>query len=402
MLFWTIVKVSLKSLLANKLRSFLAILGIILGVASVIAMVSIVNGATLQITERIKQMGTNLLMIRPGQGMHRGVASSSNVQTLTLNDASQIISKVKYIKNIAPIVQGNAQTKYMNQNTYATVVGTTLAYFEVRNFLLEEGRLFHESEVHSNAKVAVLGSVILEKLFGKGPFLDETIKIKGSNFKVIGSLKTKGDMAGMDEHIMIPLGTAMKQVFGLTYLRGIDVQVETEEKIDEVEEEITSLLQKLHRLKPDDEPDFSIRNQKEQLENLQATTQTFTLLLGGIAAISLLVGGIGIMNIMLVTVTERTREIGIRKAIGAADQDILQQFLIEASIISGLGGLFGILVGVGISVGIESIFPTFSTKVDYTSIVISFVFSAMVGIFFGYYPAQKASSLNPIDALRYE
>jgi len=402
MLFWTIVKVALKSLLANKMRSFLAMLGIIIGVGAVISMLGLAAGAQSRIMDRITSMGTNLLVVRPGQRGSRGVQSST-AQNLTLDDAEAIMAEVAGVRQIAPVVNGTAQLKYYNKNTNCQVTGTSITYFPIRGFEVEKGRPFTEAEVERSFRVAVLGATTAEDLFGAADPLGQTIKVKGINFRVLGVLKAKGDQGWFnpDNQALVPYTTAMKQLFGLDYLREIDIQADDEDGLDEVEEAATALLRKRHRIQAGADDDFSIRNQAEMLETMSSVTQTFTLLLGGIASISLLVGGIGIMNIMLVTVTERTREIGVRKAIGAKDRDILGQFLLEAVLMSGLGGVVGVISGIGGAQLIGHLMNSV-TKVEPWSVFLALSFSAAVGIFFGFYPARSAAKLNPIEALRYE
>jgi len=402
MLFWTIAKVALRSLFANKMRSFLAMLGIIIGVAAVISMLGLAAGAKARIMDRISAMGTNLLVVRPGSRGSHGVQSST-AQNLTLDDAEAILAAVPGVRQLAPVVMGAAQLKYFNKNTNASVTGTSITYFPIRGFDVERGRAFTEVEVERSSRVAVLGPTTAEELFGTADPLGETFKIKGINFRVVGVLKAKGDQGWFnpDKQAIVPYPTAMNQLFGLDHLREIDIQAVNEDTLDDVEEAATTLLRKRHRIQADADSDFSIRNQAEMLETMSSVTRTFTLLLGGIASISLLVGGIGIMNIMLVTVTERTREIGVRKAIGAKDRDILSQFLLEAVLMSGLGGVFGVAVGVGGAHVISGLMQA-TAVVEMWSVLLALLFSASVGIFFGFYPARRAARLDPIEALRYE
>ena len=401
MLFWTIVKAALKSLRAHKLRSFLAMLGIIIGVGAVISMLALAAGARRQIMNRVSAMGTDLLVVRPGQRGFRGVASGSE-QTLTLEDAQAILEGVPSLQSVAPLVRGSTQVKYYNKNTRSSVIGTSATYFGIRGFEVERGRPFTEGEALRMARVAVLGPTTVKDLFGDEDPLGETIKVKSINFLVVGVLKAKGDQGWFnpDDQVIVPYSTAMKQLLGLTSLHEIDIQAD-EADLSRVQEEATALLRKRHRIRPGAPEDFNIRNQAEMIETASSFSQTFTILLGGIASISLLVGGIGIMNIMLVTVTERTREIGIRKAIGAKDRDILRQFLLEAILLSGVGGLIGTGVGAGAAVLVDRL-TEFVTVLEPSSILMALGFSAAVGIFFGYYPAWRAAQLNPIEALRYE
>ena len=404
MLFWTILKVALKSLFANKLRSFLAMLGVIIGVAAVISMLALGAGAQKQITERISSMGTDLLVVRPGHRHGPGGVVSSSRQELTLDDARSILSDVPGVLQVAPVVQGSAQIKYYNKNAPTAIVGTSITYFPVRNFEVERGRPFTEGEAANSVRVAVIGTTAAENLFDQQDPLGETIKIKGMRFMVIGVLKSKGDQGwyNPDDQVIIPYTIAMKQLLGQSTLREIDVQVQKGADHETVREGITQLLRKRYRLSGDEDDDYRVRSQEEMLETMSGITRTFTILLAGIASISLLVGGIGIMNIMLVTVTERTREIGIRKAVGARSRDILRQFIIESIIMSGVGGLIGVGLGVGIARIIGQTSEHFSTSVTLSSILLSLSFSAAVGIFFGYYPARCAAKLDPIESLRYE
>ena len=403
MLFWTILKVAIKTLWGNKLRSFLAMLGIIIGVGAVISMLALAAGARGQVMDRITAMGTNLLIVRPGQHRRGGVRSGSR-ENLTLEEAQAIVEEVPGVAEVAPVVMGGAQLKYYNKNTNCNVVGTGITYFPIRNFEIEKGRSFTEVECDQMARVAVLGPTTAEALFEKADPLGETIKIKGINFKVVGVLKSKGDQGWFnpDDQTLIPYSTAMKQLLGTTSLREIDISVAEGVDQKKVVAEITELLRKRHRLVASAEDDFNIRNQAEMIETVSAFARTFTILLGSIAGISLLVGGIGIMNIMLVTVAERTREIGVRKAIGARDRDILGQFLFESILISGLGGVLGIGLGMLIARLIAFFAQNFTTVVEPFSVILALTVSAAVGIFFGFYPALRASWLDPIQALRYE
>ncbi|MDP2267926.1 MAG: ABC transporter permease [Deltaproteobacteria bacterium] len=401
MLFWIILKVGVKSLLANKLRSILAMLGIIIGVAAVIAMLAMGSGAQKQVMDRFTAMGTNLLTISPGQRGSHGVVSGTQ-QNLTLEDAQAIIKEVKDVTMVAPGVQGGVQLKYLNKNTRTNLYGTAITYFTIRNMQIDRGRAFSEGEVDRTARVAVIGPTAAKNVFGENDPLNETVKVNGINFKIVGITKAKGDGWGSpDDRIIIPYTTAMQQIFGIKYLRGIDIQAADGAVLDKVQADVTALLRKQHRLQPNVEADFEIRNMAEIRDSANQVTSTFKYLLGGIAAISLLVGGIGIMNIMLVTVTERTREIGVRKAIGATEGNILAQFLAESVIISGLGGL----IGLGLGVGISKMIPKFSpmtTLVDWSSAILAIAVAASIGIFFGFYPAWRAAQLDPIEALRHE
>jgi putative ABC transport system permease protein len=397
-----IVKVSLKSLLANKLRSFLAMLGIIIGVGAVIAMLAIGAGAQKQVLEQMSAMGTNLLVVRPGQRGSGGVMSGTQ-QTLTVDDAMAIARLGGDVAQVAPAVSGSTQTKHLNLNARTTVMGTTTTYFSIRNFELQSGSYFTDADEDRMARVGVIGPTAAENLFGAEDPIGQQVKVNGINFRIIGVNKSKGDQGWFnpDDQMIIPITTAMKQLFGLEFVREINIQVREGGDIDATQEAVRQLLRKRHRLQQGVPDDFFVRNQAEMLKAASDMSATFTFLIGGIAGISLLVGGIGIMNIMLVTVTERTREIGVRKAIGARDADILRQFLIEAVIMSALGGMIGVLLGYGGAWLIASK-AGYVTIVTPLSVFMSLGFAGFVGVFFGYYPAWRASKLDPIEALRYE
>lgn len=402
MLFWTIIKVSIRSLLSSRLRAFLAMLGIIIGVGAVISMLAIGAGAKQQVMERVMSMGTNVLILRPGQRGSRGVISG-NFQNLTIADAQAIVEQNRLVSQVAPVVRGNSQMKYFSKNTRSSVIGTSITYLPIRGFEVEKGRSFTETEVERAAKVALIGPVTAKNLFGEMSPLNETIKVEALNFVVVGLLKEKGDQgwSNPDDQIIIPYTTAMKQLLGVQTLNEINIQATNESDMTQIQEDVSVLMRKLHKIQPGAPDDFEIRNQAEIVNMASEFSQTFSILLGTIASISLLVGGIGIMNIMLVTVTERTREIGIRKAIGAKERHILQQFLLESVIMTVLGGILGVGLGVGAA---EIIGRTsqFAIKLETYSIILALSFSSSIGIFFGYYPARRAAQLDPIEALRYE
>jgi putative ABC transport system permease protein len=399
MLFWTIIKVSLSSLFSNKLRTFLAILGIIIGVGAVISMLAMGAGAQKQVLDRITSMGSDLLIVRPAKQQGGGVRSGTK-PSLVFEDAEAIINKVSNIKSVTPVIRDNVQVKYFNNNTETTIYGTAATYFKMRNYEIEKGRVFTSNEMNKKSRVAVLGPDTAEELFGlQGDSIGETIKIKGVAFTVIGITKSKGDQ--LDDQIIVPFDTVNQKITKKDHVDEIDIQVKNGSDVTIIQADISTLLRKRHRIRSGKDDDFEVRNQAEIIETASNTVQTFTVLLGGIAGISLLVGGIGIMNIMLVTVSERTREIGVRKAIGAKKKDILLQFLIEAILLSGIGGLIGVGLGAVIAFEVTSIF-SFPTLIEPVSSILSFGFSVAVGVFFGFYPAWSAAKLDPIQALRYE
>jgi ABC-type antimicrobial peptide transport system permease subunit len=401
-MFWIIIKVSLRSLWANRLRSILAMLGIIIGVSAVIFVLSLVEGVHKSVMGKIESLGTNLLIIMPGARGTNGVVTGTQ-QNLKLPDVMALLHTIPQIRSLAPVVRGNVQLKYLGKNSHTSILGTTVTYFPIRNFEIDRGKLFTDAQCEAMERVAVVGPVTAKNLFGKSDPLGETIKVNGINFRIIGILQAKGDQGffNPDDQVLIPYTVAMKEVLGLDYVQELDVSAYTQEDLQTIQDKATVLLRKRHRVQDGAPDDVNIHNQAEMLSTFGQVNTMLTLLAGGVAGISLLVGGIGIMNIMLVTVTERTREIGVRKAIGAKNRDILRQFLIEASLMSGVGGLIGIVVGIGMAVLLGLLAP-FQPIVQPMSVVIAIVFSGSVGIFFGFYPAWRAAKLDPIEALRYE
>ncbi len=391
------------AIFSNRLRSFLTMLGIIVGVACVIAMISMGQGAGLQITERISEMGTNLLMVYPGSAQRGPPRPGVGITSLTLEDAQAIAEHSESVNKIDASFSKHSQIVYGNRNTNTSVKGVTPSFPEVTNFPVERGVFFTDDDNKYIRKVAVLGKTVAENLFEGAEPIGEYIKIRRASFQVIGIMSEKGSSGWRDEDdvILVPLKTAQKRLFGVNYVSQINVEVKSEDEMEKTTSEITSLLRKRHRIREGDENDFNVRSQTEILSMIQETSQTFTLLLGGIAIVSLIVGGIGIMNIMFVSVTERTREIGIRKAIGAKERNILSQFLIEAIIMSLSGGMIGIIIGILIGKVISQ-FGDWPTVITMESVLLSFSFAVAIGLFFGFYPARKAAKLNPIDALRYE
>ena len=397
--------VAMEGLSANKSRSVLTMLGVIIGVGSVIAMLAIAKGTQEQSLARIQQMGTNVLIIFSGQTSQGGVRGGfGSVQSLTLDDTTAIPRMCPSVLKSTAEVSRNLQVVYRNQNTSTTVMGTTPAYLDVRNYSVEQGRFFTDKELRSFATVCCIGKTTTTNVFGNVNPVGKYILIAGRRFHIIGMMAEKGAAGGFgdpDDQIFVPITTAMYNMFGLTYVRDINVEARSMDLIDQASKEIESALRKRHRLRDKDDDDFIIRNQADIINAVNDSTKIFAVLLGSIASISLLVGGIGIMNIMLVSVTERTREIGIRIALGARQGDIQAQFLVEAIVLSLVGGAIGIVLGL-LSSWILGMTTGWSVSVSPFSVMLSFGFSAFVGLAFGYFPARKASKLDPIDALRYE
>ncbi len=398
------VRIAASSLLANKMRATLTMLGIIIGVAAVITMVGLGSGAQKAIADSIQSLGSNLLFIRPGSSafghVHFGAGSRINLKN---EDVDALREKCAAAAFVIPEFSRNAQIVYGAKNWNCSVVGTIPEYESVRNFPTEEGRYFTNDEIEQSQRIAVVGADVKTNLFGNESPVGKIIKINQDNFMVVGLLIKKGQQGwmNMDDQILIPLTTAQKRVFGTDYVTGITVKVINEQRINEAFLEVEKILRRQHRLRRDQDNDFSIRNQADVISTFQETNKTFGFLLASIAGVSLIVGGIGIMNIMLVSVTERTREIGIRKAIGAKSRDILMQFLVESTALSLSGGVIGILLGIFLSYALST-WAQWNTLISPFSIIMSFGFATAVGLFFGIYPAKKASALDPIIALRYE
>ena len=394
---------ALSGLMANKLRSMLTMLGVIIGVGAIITTTSIGEGAKADITERIQTLGANILAIRPGQSRFRGRGSADTRRSLTVEDMAALEERGQNFGYVTPEVSSRAQVKYLNKNTNTTIVGTSPAYLVTANFTVENGRFFTDSEIRYRERVCVLGKTVADTLFEGAEAVGESVKIKNVGFRVLGVMKEKGASGwrNPDDQVFIPYSTAMKRVFGEEYLSSISIQANDDKLLTAAETEVTDLLRKQHKIALNKEPDFHVRNQAEFMETLEESSQTFTNMILGIAVVSLLVGGIGIMNIMLVSVTERTKEIGLRKAVGAQRLDILAQFLVESTTLALIGGLVGIGVGIIGANMVPSLWG-WRTLVSPMYAIVSFVVSALVGIFFGAYPAWKASKLHPIDALRYE
>jgi len=407
MLIGEIIRVALGALRANKLRSLLTMLGIVIGVAAVIAVVALGTGAQTAVKDRISSLGTTLLTVMPGQQRGMGITFDQSMK-LTMDDAKALDdqSRAPSLTAVQPEMNSRLQVQYQSLNTNTSIVGTTANYLEVRKYELAAGRMFSRAEDEGRQRVAVLGPTVIEALGINSPeaIIGEPVRIRGIQFTVVGVLKSKGQatpFGNPDDQVLVPITTGRFRLFGSDRLRSVSVLAASEDKIPDAMADIQRVLRREHRLTQSKPDDFMIRSQADFLNTLGETTQVFTYLLSGIAAVSLLVGGIGIMNIMLVSVTERTREIGIRKALGATKANILLQFLIEAVVLCLLGGLIGALVGSGGATAMSAFFQ-WNTIISPLAIVAAFVFSAVVGVLFGVWPARRAASLDPIVALRYE
>ncbi len=406
MLIGEIISVALGALRANKLRSLLTMLGIVIGVGAVIAVVAIGTGAQAAVKDRISSLGTTLLTVSPGQQRGGGVQIAGAQRRLTVDDAKAVDERSRYLLAVQPEMRSNQQIVYGNKNASTTVVGTSPNYLDVRKYTLQAGRMFTAADDEGRQRVAVVGPTVVSNMGITTPaaLIGEDVRIRGSQFTVIGVLAAKGAANAFqdpDDQILIPINTARFRVNGSDRLQSISALAESEDKIPDAMAEIQRVLRREHRIRQGAPDDFQIRNQSDILETTQETTQVMTYLLAGIAAVSLVVGGIGIMNIMLVSVTERTREIGIRKALGATRFNILFQFLIEAVVLCVLGGMIGILAGAGGAL-IMSKMAGFNTQISSSAVLMAFVFSAVVGVAFGVWPARRAATLDPITALRYE
>ena len=403
--FLNIMKVSLRSLGRNKLRSFLTMLGIIIGVGAVIAVMAVGEGAQYNIQQQIATLGTNVLLTFPGSSNQGGVrVGLGSMTSLTADDLSAMQTQCPSVQIAAPVITTGGQLVYGELNWGTRITGSNPEYFTIRSWPLSSGQLFTESDIRGATKVCVLGQTVVDNLFRGGDPIGATIRIKKMPFKVVGVLSPKGQSAqgqDQDDIVIAPYTTVQKKMMGVTYLGIIMVSAISDKAMDDAQSQITELLRVRHKIQPWEDNDFTIRSQTEIANAAQATTKVLTILLASIASISLLVGGIGIMNIMLVSVTERTREIGIRMSIGARGKDILFQFLVEAVVLSMVGGTIGVVIGTGAS-NLISKLAGWPTLVAPTSVGLAFLFAAAVGIFFGFYPARKAAMLNPIDALRFE
>jgi putative ABC transport system permease protein len=402
------LRIALRALTVNKMRSALTMLGIIIGVGAVIAMIAVGSGAKRRIADQIASMGSNMLIVMSGTSTSGGFRGGmGTVPTLKAEDAKAILTEIPSVKYVAPSITGVAQVVFGNQNWSTVINGTTSEILNIREWPLASGRAFSQQDLDGATKVCLLGQTVVENLFGGIDPVGQVIRIKKVPFVVIGVLASKGQSTwgqDQDDTIFVPLTTGQKRLFGMQFpgmVRTIAVQARGPEEMKEAEAQITGLLRQRHRIQPAQDNDFSVRNLTEIMSSAEESASVMSLLLGAIASISLIVGGIGIMNIMLVSVTERTREIGIRIAVGAKGRDILLQFLIESLVLSLLGGTIGIATGIAGTVILSS-FTQWPTLFSIEAIMLAFLFSGSVGVFFGFYPARKASLLNPIEALRYE
>lgn len=405
-------KIALRAIAANKMRSFLTALGIIIGIAAVITMLAIGQGTKQSVKSNISEMGSNMIMISPGADMRGGVRQdASSMETLKQADYESIKDECNYISGISPTVNSSGQWIYGSNNTPSSIYGVNRDYLRIRQLSVADGEMFTEADIKSAAKVCVLGQTIVDNLFpdGSDP-VGRVVRFNSIPFRVVGVLKKKGyNSMGMDQDdlALAPYTTVMKRILAQTYLQGIVCSAVTEEASEPAQDQISEILRRNHKLKDAtdnteaDDDDFTIRSQEEIASMMDSTMTTLTILLGSVAGISLLVGGIGIMNIMYVSVTERTREIGLRMSVGARGIDILNQFLIEAIMLSVTGGIIGVLLGVGISLGIQSL-AHLPVVIEPWSIIMSFAVCTFTGVFFGWYPAKKAARLDPIEAIRYE
>lgn len=401
-----LLKIALRALANNKLRGFLTMLGIIIGVASVITMLAIGQGSKRSIQAQISEMGSNMIMIQPGADMRGGVRQdASAMETLKLQDYEDIVNETRYVSATSPSVNSSGQAIYGANNAPTTVYGISPDYMEIRRYEVEDGDMFSDQDVQTAAKVCVIGKTVVDNLFpgGENP-VGRVIRFQKLPFRVVGVLKSKGyNSMGMDQDdlILAPYTTIQKKILAITHLQGITCSALKEEYTDQAIDEISEILRRNHRLRETDDDDFTIRSMQELSTMLTSTTDIMTTLLAAVAGISLLVGGIGIMNIMYVSVTERTREIGLRMSIGAKGMDILAQFLIESILISVTGGLIGVLFGVGAAL-IVNVVAHFPIYIQPWSVLLSFVVCTVTGVFFGWYPAKKAAQLDLIEAIRYE
>jgi putative ABC transport system permease protein len=404
--YTNLIKIALKALMNNRLRGFLTMLGIIIGVAAVISMLAVGQGSKSSIREQISEMGSNMIMIMPGSGQFGGVRqSAASMQTLKLQDYEKIKDEAAYISCSSPVVNSNGQVIYGSNNTPSSINGVNQEYLEIRKYTVERGEMFTDEDIRTSEKVCVIGNTIVKNLFTKGEEpLGKVIRFNKIPFRIIGVLTSKGyNSMGQDQDdvILAPYTTVQKRVMAVTHINSISASAVTEDRSEAAIESIKEIIRENHQIREGDEDDFNVRSQEEITSMLSTTTDMMTILLACIAGISLLVGGIGIMNIMYVSVTERTREIGLRMSIGAKERHILWQFLIEAIIISITGGIIGVILGISCSALIKFVIG-WPVEIHSYSIILSFAVCTVTGIFFGWYPAKKAAALDPIEAVRYE
>lgn len=403
-MLWNALLLAIREIRRNVMRSFLTILGIVIGVAAVIIMVTLGSGATMQVTQQIKSLGSNLLHVRPGQRGHGPGGTREAAEMFEVDDVNAISREISGIFAVAPISSKSTQAIFGNANWSTMITGSTNAYLRVRDWPLKAGRLFTESELRSGKAVCILGTSVQSELFGEQSSLDATIRLQKLSCQVVGVLETKGQSTfgtDQDDLILIPIRTFQRRIAGNTDINSIYVSALEGVSTDKVKQSIEQLMRERRRISSSEDDDFHVNDMEELLSMMTSTTRVLTELLGAVAAVSLLVGGIGIMNIMLVSVTERTREIGIRLAIGALEREVLLQFLVEAVVLSSLGGVVGIILALAGSVALADLMRVpfvFNTGI----VVVSFLFSAAVGVIFGYFPARKAAQLDPIEALRHE
>ena len=404
------IKIAFQSLVSNKLRAFLTMLGIIIGVGAVVAMMSIGTGAQESIIKSVQDIGSNLIIVTPGnrqeeqQGFKQMLEDDKDKEALKVEDVKMIEKEATLIKGAAPAVLSSSIITYLNKNTRASVYASSEKAEYIYNFEMEQGQFYTASDVQNSANVVVIGHTVINKLFGKIDPIGKIIKVDGKNFTVIGIIKSKGtDQFGNDQDnsISMPITTAQHKLYGIDYINMIIAQSTSENNIDQASKEVEKILRRAHNLRTDEKNDFTVQNQTQLLDIVGTIINIFTITISSIAGISLLVGGIGIMNIMLVSVTERTREIGIRKAVGAKNKDILFQFLVESVVLSITGGILGILFAVAVSIILNK-FTILEPVISAFPIILAITFSTIVGLFFGIYPAMRAARLNPIAALRYE